>query len=210
MPPVTHPACLQEAPGSSNAQQPYTKKQSRSGGSKQSGGAPAPTHQRHISDFAMQQLLQAGVPAQLLQQLQTAPRTDLQIHPQAESESALQTAAQQESPSIRRPHHNRKPKRQAKTEGGARGGSKLEAAQRARLLKARQEAILRQISTLEGDQAHNSEEDAGGIACSGQLMWEDVKPTMQVGPNRAVAGICLKHKLRHSRKGQQVVPLAST
>ena len=184
---VTHPLCLQEASSCSDAQQPFSKKQSRPGGSKQARNASAPTHSKHLSDFAMQQLLQAGVSAQLLQQLQTAPQTELQAHPQAESQSGPQCAAQQESASYRRPRHNSKPKRQAKTEAGIRSGSKAEDAQRACLLKARQEAILRRISTLEGDQAHNSTEDGGSAACSGRLGWEDVKPTMQVGRDRAVA-----------------------
>lgn len=178
--PVVHPQCLQDTP-SNNVQQPSSKKLSRAGDSKQSRDASAPTHQKHLSDFAMQQLLQAGIPAKLLQQLQTAPQTDLHKHPQEESQSAPYTATQQEAPNSRRSCNNMKPKRQARTEGGKRSGSKVEAAQRACLLKARQEAILRRISTLEGEQAHNSEEDAGSAACSGRLVWEDVKPTMQVG-----------------------------
>ena len=155
--------------------------------------APEATHQTHISDFAMQQLLQAGVSAQLLQQLQTATQTDLQTPTQTDPQSAPQTAPQG-SPAVGRPRHHPKPKRPAKAGGDSRSGSSPGVAQRAHSLKDRQEAILRRISTLQGDQAHSSHGDLAdsmqkdpGIA-SGALVWASVKPTMKVGLTRE--GIC--------------------
>ena len=172
--------CLQELPSSSSAQQVCRKTQSKACGSKQSRQAPVATQPTHISDFAMQQLLQAGVSAQLLQQLQTATHTGLQTHPQTESQSARHVP-QQRSPPIGRSRHHTKPKRQAKAKGvGMRSGGSAGTAQRAQALKARQEAILRRISSLEGDQAQSSQETAGRIVSGRGLVWERVKPTMQV------------------------------
>ena len=139
----------------------------------------------------MQQLLQAGVSAQLLQQLQTAMQTDLQTHAQTDPQSAPQG-----SPPVGRPQHGTKPKRQAKAGGDStRSGRSPGVAQRAHLLKARQEAILKRISTLEGDQAHSSQgdqaestQDGPGIASGGALVWASVKPTMKVGLTRE--GVC--------------------
>ena len=172
--------CLQELPLSSSAQQPCRKTQSKAGGSKHLRQAPVATQPTHISDFAMQQLLQAGVSAQLLQQLQTASQTGVQSHPQTELQSARHVP-QQRSPNTGRSRTHTKPKRQAKAKGvGMRSGGSAGTAQRAQSLKARQEAILRRISSLEGDQAQSSQESAGRIASDRGLVWERVKPTMQV------------------------------
>ena len=165
---------------SSSAQQPCPKKQSKAGGSKQLRRALAPTHHTHLSDFAVQQLSQAGVSAQLLQQLQTVPRTDLQTYSQTDSQSALHVP-RQGLPDVRRPGQKAKPKRQAEAKGDSmRSGSSTGTAQRAQSLKARQEAILGRLSTLEVNQAHSSLTHAGSIASGSGLAWQHVKPTMQV------------------------------
>ena len=165
---------------SSSAQQPCPKKQSKADGSKQLRHALVATHPIHISDFAMQQLLQAGVSAQLLQQLQTAPQTDLQTHPQTDSQSAPHVPWQG-SYHVRRTGQKTKSKKQAKAKGDStRSGSSAGTVQRAHSLKTRQEDILERISALEGNQAHSSQGDAGSIANGSGLVWENVKPTMQV------------------------------
>ena len=173
------PPCLQELPLSSTPQQPRPETKSKAGGSQQFRRAPVASHQTHISDFAMQQLLQAGVSARLLQQLHTATQTDLQTQPQTEAQSAPHVP-QQQSPPIGKPRHNRKPKRQAKGRDDGMPSGNTATAQRATEVKARQEAILRRISTLEERQAQSSQEDAVGIAKGNGLVWEPVKPIMQV------------------------------
>lgn len=162
--------CLQERVASRRGHQALPKTQSSA---LRKASAGVPSHQSHISKSAMQQLLQAGVPAQLLQQVQASQQ-------EASSPDGTPPAGRGPGGGSR---HSTKPEGQARPKQGRQRscGEDAGVSDRACLLKARQEAILKRIRCLEGAQAQSSHQHDDSSVSGGGLVWERVKPTLKVG-----------------------------
>jgi len=135
-------------------------------------GKPA-AKQSHLSPYAFQQLTAAGVPTQLLHQIQASPHSISEVrHPPTEMPKARKSAKESE-------RDNCHLVGSSKGSPDPKASSKADFRKAAHLLKKRQEDILKRLTCLEEDQAQRTEV-AAGSNLEGCLKWQILTPKLLV------------------------------
>ena len=174
---TTTPPCLQDALSDGIAQ-PDTAKRQALPCSNGHSNSPPTAHERHLSPYAVQQLLASGVSPQLLQQIQAAPCNTPQapcrpanaplVKPSSKGNSKHSSRAV-ESLSVGTPKGSSSPK----------SSSRAAFRKAAHLLRNRQEDILKRVTCLETGQAR-LRCMASDKAREAGLKWQTLAPKLQV------------------------------